>query len=54
MSIVYARTYGFRKGLPYALKRQYLKLWFRWEVLKNTIKHSEPPDVCEVMQNAGL
>jgi len=52
MSMVYVRTYGLRKGLPYALKRQYLKLWFRWEVLKNTIRYGEPPNVCEVMQNA--
>lgn len=54
MSLVYIRTYGLRKGLPYALKRQYLKLWFRWEALKNTIRHGKPPNVCEVMQSAGL
>jgi len=51
MSMVYARTYGFRKGLPYALKRQYLKLWFRWTVLKNTIKYGVPPNVCDVMRS---
>jgi len=51
MSIVYARTYGLRKGLPYALKRQYLKLWFRWTVLKNTIKYGMPPNVCDVMRS---
>jgi hypothetical protein len=51
MSLVYIRTYGLRKGLPYALKRQYLKLWFRWGVLKNTIRYGEPPNICEVMQN---
>jgi len=53
-TVASVRAFGFSKGLPYALKRQYLKLWFRWEVLKNTIKHGEPPDVCEVMQNATL
>jgi len=52
MSLVYIRTYGIKRGLPYALKRQYLKLWFRWKVLKNTIKYGEPPNVCEVMQSA--
>jgi len=51
MSLVYARTYGLAKGLPYALKRQYLKLWFRWVVLKNTIKYGEPPNVCDVMRS---
>jgi len=52
MSLVYVKTYGLREGLPYALRRQYLKLWFRWEVLKNTIKYGEPPNICKVMQNA--
>jgi len=54
MSLVYTRTYGIKRGLPYALKRQYLKLWFRWQVLKNTVKYGEPPNICEVIQNARL
>ena len=52
MSLVYVKTYGLREGLPYALRRQYLKLWFRWQVLINTIRHGEPPNICKVMQNA--
>ena len=51
-TVASVRTFGFAKGLPYALKRQYLKLWFRWEVLKNTIKYGEPPNICEVMRSA--
>ena len=51
MSLVYIRVYGLREGLSYALKRQYLKLWFRWVVLKNTIKHGKPPNVCDVMRS---
>ena len=51
MSLVYIRVYGLREGLSYALKRQYLKLWFRWVVLWSTIRYGEPPNVCDVMRS---
>jgi hypothetical protein len=41
------RLYGFKKGFIEAFKRQYLKLWFRWQVLRNV--RSRVPDVCEVV-----
>ncbi len=47
MLLVTARLYGFRKGLAEAFKRQYLKLWFRWQVLRSV--KSRIPDVCEVV-----
>ncbi len=50
-AVVSVRTYGFAKGFSYALKRQYLKLWFRWQVLRNTIKYGRVPDICDVLHN---
>jgi glycosyltransferase involved in cell wall biosynthesis len=47
MLLVTARLYGLRKGFAEALKRQYLKLWFRWQVIRNA--KSGIPDVCEVV-----
>jgi len=47
MLLVTARLYGLRKGFAEALKRQYLKLWFRWRVLRNV--KGEIPEVCEVI-----
>jgi hypothetical protein len=50
-AVVSVRTYGFAKGFSYALKRQYLKLWFRWQVLRNTIKYGRVPDICAVLHS---
>jgi len=50
-AVASVRTYGFAKGLSYALRRQYLKLWFRWQVLRNTIKYGRVPDVCDVLHS---
>jgi len=36
MLLVTTRTYGLKKGIVEGLKRQYLKLWFRWQVLRAT------------------
>jgi hypothetical protein len=47
MLLVTTRLYGFRRGFIEALKRQYLKLWFRWQVL-NSVK-SDVPKVCEAI-----
>jgi len=47
MLLVTTRLYGFRRGVIEALKRQYLKLWFRWQVL-NSVK-SDVPKVCEAI-----
>jgi hypothetical protein len=47
MLLVTTRLYGFRKGFVEAIKRQYLKLWFRWQVLRNV--KSRVPNVCEVI-----
>ncbi|MCI4408414.1 MAG: glycosyltransferase [Thermofilum sp.] len=41
------RTYGIKRGVPEAFKRQYLKLWFRWQVLKNIDKLDIDPDPCK-------
>ena len=50
-AVASVRTYGFAKGFSYALRRQYLKLWFRWQVLRNTIKYGRVPDICDVLHN---
>jgi cellulose synthase/poly-beta-1,6-N-acetylglucosamine synthase-like glycosyltransferase len=34
MMLTTVRVFGLRKGIAEAFKRQYLKLWFRWQVLK--------------------
>jgi glycosyltransferase involved in cell wall biosynthesis len=47
MLLVTTRVYGFRKGFVEAFKRQYLKLWFRWQVLKNV--KNVIPDVCRAI-----
>jgi len=47
MLLITTKVFGFRKGFVEAVKRQYLKIWFRWQVLK-TVK-SRVPDVCEVI-----
>jgi glycosyltransferase involved in cell wall biosynthesis len=49
MLLVTTRLYGFGKGLAEAVKRQYLKLWFRWQVLKSV--KSRIPDACGVVAN---
>jgi len=49
MFLVCARCYGVWKGLVEAAKRQYLKLWFRWKVLRFARGVERIPDVCEVM-----
>jgi glycosyltransferase involved in cell wall biosynthesis len=49
MLLVTTRLYGFRKGLTEAVKRQYLKIWFRWQVLKTV--RSRVPDACEAIAN---
>jgi hypothetical protein len=49
MLLVTTRLYGFRKGFAEAVKRQYLKIWFRWRVLKTV--RGRVPDACEVVAN---
>jgi len=50
MLLTTIRVYGIKNGFLEAVKRQYLKLWFRWRVL-HTIK-TEIPDVCEGIKRA--
>jgi len=50
MLLTTVRVYGIKNGFLEAFKRQYLKLWFRWEVLHNV--KSEIPDVCEGIRRA--
>jgi len=45
--LVTTKIYGFREGFVEAIKRQYLKLWFRWQVLKNA--KADIPNPCEVI-----
>jgi len=47
MLAVTTRLYGLRTGLAEAAKRQYLKLWFRWQVMRHA-RHPLP-DTCQVM-----
>jgi hypothetical protein len=47
--LVTTRLYGIRKGFAEAFKRQYLKLWFRWQVLK-VARNTRIPNVCEVLK----
>ena len=47
MMLTTIKTYGLRRGFVEAVKRQYLKLWFRWQVLRNV--KGEIPDVCEAI-----
>jgi hypothetical protein len=47
------RLYGFKKGFIEAFKRQYLKLWFRWQVLK-TARNARIPSVCEAVKQRAL
>jgi glycosyltransferase involved in cell wall biosynthesis len=49
MLLVTIRVYGFKEGIPEAFKRQYLKAWFRWEVLKNVKYLNVKPDPCKVI-----
>jgi glycosyltransferase involved in cell wall biosynthesis len=49
MLLVTTRLYGIRKGFAEAFKRQYLKLWFRWQVLK-VARNTRIPNVCEVLK----
>jgi glycosyltransferase involved in cell wall biosynthesis len=43
------RAYGVRRGAAEAVKNQYLKLWFRWQVLR-LARGRRLPDPCEVMR----
>jgi glycosyltransferase involved in cell wall biosynthesis len=42
-----ARAYGLKDGIKDAFKRQYLKLWFRYQVLKALRDLEHIPDPCE-------
>jgi glycosyltransferase involved in cell wall biosynthesis len=44
------KVYGFKIGLTEAVKRQYLKLWFRWQVLNSVNKTVRIPPICEVIR----
>lgn len=43
------RVYGLRRGLKTAAKRQWLKLWFRWQVLKRMARIRKLPNICEAI-----
>ncbi|MEM2921650.1 MAG: hypothetical protein QXF26_04960, partial [Candidatus Bathyarchaeia archaeon] len=47
------RSYGLKKGLTEALAIQYLKIWFRWQVIKAIKKHCQTsiPDICEAIRS---
>jgi hypothetical protein len=49
MLLVTIRVYGFKEGIAEAFKRQYLKAWFRWEVLRNVKYLDVKPDPCKVI-----
>jgi glycosyltransferase involved in cell wall biosynthesis len=49
MLLVTVKVYGFKNGISEAFKRQYLKVWFRWEVLKNVKYLNEKPDPCKII-----
>jgi len=53
MLLTTIRVYGLKAGVVEAFKRQYLKLWFRWQVLKSVDKRGRIPDVCEVIRHRG-
>ena len=53
MLLTTIRVYGLKTGVVEAFKRQYLKLWFRWQVLKNVDKVGRIPDVCEIIRHKG-
>jgi len=42
-----ARAYGLKDGFKDAIKRQYLKLWFRYQVLRTLRELQHMPDPCE-------
>jgi len=48
MFLVTVRCYGLKKGFIEAIKRQYLKFWFRWHVLRN-LENAKIPNVCEAI-----
>lgn len=54
MLLTCTRAYGVRRGLVEAVKRQYLKLWFRWKVLRAVKDVERIPDVCEVMRSGEV
>ena len=47
------KAYGFNRGVKETFKQQYLKLWFRWQVLR--ITQEGIPEICEVIvqKNVG-
>lgn len=50
MLLVTTKIYGLRKGFLEAVKRQYVKFWLRWQVLRN-VKNGIP-DIHEVIVKA--
>jgi len=46
--LVAIRCYGLKKGFIETIKRQYLKLWSRWQVLRN-LKNARIPNICEAI-----
>jgi glycosyltransferase involved in cell wall biosynthesis len=54
MLTVTVRIYGVGKGLSEAIKGQYLKVWFRWQVLRSIQSGAEVPDSPgRIIQEAG-
>jgi len=51
MLLTTMRVYGLKTGIVEAFKRQYLKLWFRWQVLKYVNNVKEIPSPCEAILN---
>ncbi|MEM2094347.1 MAG: glycosyltransferase [Candidatus Bathyarchaeia archaeon] len=47
------RAYGLKQGFREALARQYLKIWFRWQMIKAIKKHCQTsiPDICEAIRS---
>jgi len=43
------KAYGLRRGLKEAVARQYLKLWFRWIVLRHAERLRKVPTPCEAV-----
>jgi len=52
MLLASCKMYGIKNGFIEAFKRQYLKLWLRWTMLK-TFRDVTIPSVCEVIRNIG-
>jgi glycosyltransferase involved in cell wall biosynthesis len=50
MLLTTVRVYGVKTGVVEGFKRQYFKLWFRWQVLRNVGKVGRIPDVCEAIR----